>query len=106
MSEKKEDTINGKVVKLNYVYPDNLQSNFITSLIVQHEPNFFTLSFFEIFAPPILGESDEEKKAIINSINQVNAKCVSRIIVTPEKMKEIVKVMSDNLKSYEAKQTS
>lgn len=97
-----ESNKNGKLVRLNYIYPENLQTNFVSSLVVQHQPEHFTLSFFEVFPPPILGDTPEEKENLLKSIEQLNAKCVSRIIVTPGKMKEILAVMTENLKNYEA----
>lgn len=99
---QKEDPHHSKLVKLKYVYPENLQTSFVSSLVVQHQPEFFTLSFFEVFAPPILGETPEEKENLLKSIEELKAKCVSRVILTPEKMKEIVAVMTENLKNYEA----
>jgi hypothetical protein len=68
---------------------------------VQHEPDIFILSFFEVWPPVILGADEEEKQKELDKINRVESKCVARLVVTPQKMAEFVKVMSENLKNYE-----
>lgn len=90
-----------KKVRLQRTYPENLQSHFVASLIVQHQPEMFVLSFFEVWPPAVLGETDEEKQAILDSIESVEAKCVARLVVTPSKMREFLDVMNENLTNYE-----
>lgn len=89
-----------KKIKIERVFPDNLQSHFVTNLVVQHQPEYFVVSFFEAWPPVIIGETLEERQAAIDDLNSVKAKCVARLIVTPEKMHEFVKVLSDNLNTY------
>ncbi len=91
-----------KKIRIERIYPDNLSSNFVSNLVVQHEQESFILSFFEVWPPAIVGDTDEEKQAALDAIDHVNAKCVTRLIVTPQRMREFVKIMSDNLSSYEA----
>ena len=89
-----------KLLKIVWNYPEDLQSHFVSNLIVQHQPGAFVISFFEIWPPAILGDSEEEKKELLKAIDHVDAKCVSRLVVTPEKMKEFVAVMAENLSKY------
>jgi len=91
-----------KEVKIERRYPDNLQTHFVSNIVVQHQPDFFTISFFEVWLPPIIGNSTEEKKHILESFDHVEAKCVSRIVVTPEKMREFAKAINENLINYDA----
>jgi hypothetical protein len=90
-----------KEIRVERVYPEDLQSHFVSNLVVQHRPEFFILSFFEVWPPAILGETEEEKKQVLDNLDHVEAKCVSRIVLTPGKMQEFVEVMSENLEKWE-----
>lgn len=90
-----------KSIKLERVYPENLHSHFVSNIVVQHEPDSFILSFFEVWPPAIIGGDEEEKQKELEKINRVEAKCVARLVVTPKKMADFVKAMTENLKTYE-----
>lgn len=90
-----------KKIKLKHFYPDNLSTHFVSNVVVQHQKEFFTLSFFEVWVPPILGETVEEKMTEINEISHVDAKCVSRLVITPEKMREFLKILKENIDNYD-----
>lgn len=91
----------GKKIKIERTYPDDLKSYFVANVVVQHQPDNFILSFFEVWPPAILGETEEEKLKEFNTIDQVEAKCVARLVLTPSKMKEFLDTMADNWKNYE-----
>ena len=90
-----------KQIKLKRVYPENLQSHFAQNLVVQHEPGIFILSFFETWPPIVLGEGDEEQRRLLENINEVESKCIARIVLTPERMAAFTKAMEQNLFVYE-----
>ena len=89
-----------KKLKIRHIFPDNLDSNFVSNIVVQHQPDHFIVSFFEVFPPPILGDSEEDKRQQFNKMDHIEAQCVSRIIVTPDKMSEIITVLNDNYDNY------
>jgi non-ribosomal peptide synthetase component F len=95
------EEIVAKEIRIERVYPEDLQSHFVSNIVVQHQPGIFILSFFEVWPPAILGESDEEKKQVIDTIDHVEAKCVARLVLTPSKMREFLETMSENLHNYE-----
>ena len=98
---KTQNTSLSKKVKLNFVYPEQLESKFVNHLIVQNQPDCFTLSFFETILPTILGESEEERKTVFEKLNTINAKCVAGFIITPEKMPGFISVMQESLKNHQ-----
>lgn len=98
-----EESQAGKAVPLARKYPEDLESNFVSNIVVQHQPDFFILSFFEVWPPPILGETEEETQQALESIEEVEAKCVARLVVTPRRMQEFIQVMSDNWEKYKSK---
>jgi hypothetical protein len=95
-----EDVI-AKKVSLKRTYPEDLKSHFVSNIVVQHQPDVFILSFFEVWPPAILGETEEEKQQAIESIEYVEAECVARLVVTPQKMREFLDTISENLRNYE-----
>jgi hypothetical protein len=96
-----EEHLVGKKIRLDRIYPNDLQSHFVSSIVVQHQPDAFILSFFEVWPPAVLGKSEEEKRKILESLDSVEARCVARLVVTPSKMGEFVAVMTENLENYE-----
>lgn len=93
----------GKGVPLKRKYPEDLESNFVSNIVVQHQPDFFILSFFEVWPPPILGDTEEERQQALESIEEVEATCVARLVVTPGRMQQFIQVMSDNWEKYQSK---
>ena len=100
MDDKKKNMIIKKV-KVNYNYPEDLKSHFITNAVIQQQPEYFILSFFESWATPIIGDTIEERKAQLEKVDHLDANCVARFVVTPERMRDIAKAINDNLERYE-----
>jgi hypothetical protein len=103
MSETNDMTLDtAKKVRINHVFSEGMQSNFVSHLVAQHQIDHFVLSFFELWPPLILGDTDEEMRRALNAVDSVDARCVARIIVTPNKMREFIAVMADNLARYDS----
>jgi hypothetical protein len=102
--DKEEKRINklGITIPLKRIFPEDLKSYFVTNMTVQHQSDHFIIQFFEAFPPLILG-TEEEKKSIIESLDHVEAKCVSRIIVTPDKFRDFIETLSENYNNYQKK---
>lgn len=92
-----------KRLSINWVYPPDITTRFANNFVVQNDSEQFFLSFFDIWMPMIIGETDEEKQSHLNAMEKVDAKCVARIVMSPEKMRELVEVMILNLQNYEQK---
>lgn len=96
-----EERIVAKKVRIERTYPEDLQSHFVSNVVVQHQPDVFILSFFEVWPPTILGDTDKEKQKALEAVDRVEAKCVARLVLTPSKMREFVETMAENLQNYE-----
>lgn len=88
-----------KDIPIKRIFPDNLQSYFVSNLVVQHQEETFTIAFFEVWPPPILG-TEEEKQKQLENFKFVEAKCVARLVITPNKMKEFIDVLSGSYTTY------
>jgi hypothetical protein len=86
-------------VKIDWHVPDNIESKYATNMVIQNSPNEFTVSFFEIQPPIILGPPEAVLKAV-EGMDRVKAKCVARIIIAPDRMKEFINVLQTNLETY------
>ena len=69
---------------------------------MQHTENEFILSFFEAEVPILLGTPDENL-ARLQSIGSVKAHCVARIIVSPNRMTELLRILGENYSRYQAR---
>jgi hypothetical protein len=83
-------------VPIEWCISDNIISRYATNMVIQKAEHEYILSFFET-RPPILLGSPEEIKAQAQSIKSVKAECISRIIISEERMPEFVKVLQDNI---------
>jgi hypothetical protein len=63
---------------------------------VQSQADHFVISFFETFAPPIKGETDDEKRAMLDTIDSLDAMCIARIVVTPTVMERVIDALERN----------
>jgi hypothetical protein len=90
-----------KQLKLEWSYPPDLESHFVLNLVIQNQPEYFILSFFEAWAPPIIAETEEERRQQVEDLSTLEAKCVARLVVTPSKMQEFVQLMTQNLVDWQ-----
>jgi Protein of unknown function (DUF3467) len=88
-------------LKLEHVFPEDLKTYFVETATSQFLPDHFILSFFEVFPTTLVEGSMDEQAGILNAMQSIQAKCVSRIVVTPAKMREIVQIFTMNLEQYE-----
>ncbi|HSW56377.1 MAG TPA: DUF3467 domain-containing protein [Ignavibacteriaceae bacterium] len=92
----------GVSIKINYQVPEDIESHFSDSFVVQHQKDHFILTFYQILQQPILG-TEEERIEQLKNIKQLNAKCIARIIVTPQKIEDITRVLSENIEKFKKK---
>jgi hypothetical protein len=92
-----------KSILINRVYPPDIITRFANNFVVQHDAEQFYLSFFDVWMPMIIGETEEETRMQLDALEKIDAKCVARIVVSPEKLRELINLLENNLKNYEQK---
>lgn len=90
--------------RLEFVVPDSVSNRFSNFTVVHHESEVFTLSFYEIQTPQLLGSSQEERRKEAEELTSVPALCVARIVVTPTHFKKLLDAMQENYKKYQKTQ--
>ena len=78
----------------------DLPTLFATNLLVQRSADIFTISFFEI-RPPILLGTPEQNQATLSEVKQLVARCVARVVVTPERMKEFAGIFNTSYQAWQ-----
>jgi len=98
-----QTALSSKKIRVNRTFPQELESHFVSDIVVQNQPDHFIISFFEMWPPLVLGATEEEKQQIFEAIDSVESKCIARLVATPAKMREFVRAMAENLENYEHK---
>lgn len=101
MVEHEQDDL--VTLPIEWYVPTEVPGRYATNLVVQHTEHEFVISFFEAL-PPIAFGSPEETRAQLEKLGTVRLECVARVIVSPRRMTEFVKVLQHNLDNYLAKQ--
>lgn len=73
---------------------------FANVILAQHMNDEFIISFGQA-SPPVLMGSEEERREALANITAVPVKAVARIGVTPQRMREFLDAMWQNLERYE-----
>jgi hypothetical protein len=86
-------------IPIDWQFPEKLETKFANHLLVQFDQNEFYISFFEMIPPLLLG-TDEEQKKILGSLKSIPAKCVSRIVVSKERMPSFIKALQTHAEKH------
>jgi Protein of unknown function (DUF3467) len=97
MADQADD---GKVVPIIWEVPAGLPTHYSTNLIVQHSDEDFTITFWDV-RPPVLIGTREDKLRQVEELREIRPTALVRIILSPRKMREFTQVMQDNLKTFE-----
>ncbi len=81
-------------VPIERYFPDGIETHYSDDLVIQHSEQAFFFSFFEVERPITLAEDEAAR------LRKVRAKCVSRIVVTPEQMWSIVIAAIKNFRRF------
>lgn len=84
--------------------PEGLISRYANNIIVQHTPQEFIVSFFETQPPLMLGNSEETAKQL-KTMKSVRSLCVSRIIISPDRIGDFINALQTNYQNYLSKKS-
>ena len=91
MSEEMSET-DALAVPIEWQIPEDLTPRYATNFVIQNTGHEFVLSFFEVRPPIILG-NPEEKRAQLEKLGSVSAKCIAQIVLSPTRMAEFVRLL-------------
>ena len=81
------------LVPLEFVVPEGLVGNYATHFVVQATEKEIYVSFFAVQPPIILEEKAEPPKS-------VKTFCVSKVVIDPERMQDLINAMQTTLTKY------
>lgn len=87
-------------IPVNWTFPVDLVSGYATNMLVQSGESELYVSFFEV-PPPILFGPEDSK-----NLESVNAECIARIIISPDRMGNFIEVLQQQLKNFNQKKVS
>ncbi|HZO72784.1 MAG TPA: DUF3467 domain-containing protein [Ktedonobacteraceae bacterium] len=98
-AEQRQQPTDAVNVAIEWYIPDDIQSKYASNAYVQVGEYEFTLSFFETFLP-IFSGSPEENRAKIEQLGSIPAKCVARVVVSPELVPKLIQALQTGLDGY------
>lgn len=98
--EQEEDTIMHLPKAFKLVVSDTIRTEHATHLIVQQRGSEFTFFFFEEAVPILMG-SLEEQKAAYEALEHIEAKCVSKVVMSAENATLAENILMESLNRYQ-----
>ncbi len=86
-------------IPIDWQVPADLRSEYATNVLAQQGEHEFFLLFFQAQPPIILGELEEREKRL-DALTAVPAKCVAKVIVSPDRLEEMIKMLTGQLEIY------
>ena len=87
---------------IRYYGAEDVVGVFADQVIVSHLGGVFTMYFYQMQLPPLLGDelSAEAKARVIEELKQAPAKCVSRVVLTPTLMEQLYGAIGTNMERF------
>lgn len=92
------ETDNGeeRVIKLSFPVPDDVRTDYVNEVAIQTLHTEFILSFFEVRLP-VTTENGASKDNVPTSLE---ARCVSRVALSVERIPAMISALSGHLKTF------
>lgn len=98
MNEEQQE-IQSVSIPVEWDIPDNIQSRYVTNVLVQAGQNELVISFFEAQLPILTG-TPEENNEKLEQLKAIKALCVGRMIVAPDLVPSIINALQTGLDAY------
>ena len=102
--EHEEQSSQGIPLPIDLHVPDTIHNQYVNNVIVQPGQNEITLFFFETHIPPYVGSPETNREYLLKQ--SVRFECVSKLVVAPQLVPEIIKALQIGLENYNAGQAS
>jgi hypothetical protein len=104
IADQPKDEVIVKAKKpLQFIMTEAALNRFSNYAVIQHDAESFTLSFFDIQKPFVMGSQEEVTKAM-DALEAIPTVCVARVIMTPNTFRLLIAAMQSNLERYESAQ--
>ena len=102
MSEAEQEKYKAEMISvpIEWHIPENIQSRYVTNVIVQVGANEIFISFFESQIPILMG-TQEENSTALKRLGTVKAECIGRFVVAPDLMPDIINALQTGMDAYQ-----
>jgi len=98
MPARKVEALDKVSIPLEWRVPEDLQTHFVTNVVIAHSEGEFFVTFFEVVPPVILGDVDK-----LAALGSIPARAVARIAIAADRMEGVIDAMKRNLEVYRKK---
>ena len=102
--EQRDQASEGVLLPIDFHVPDTMQKQYVDNVIVQPGRHEITLFFFQTQIPPYTGPAEANREYLLKQ--SVRFECVSKLVVAPQLVPEIIKALQVGLDNYNAGQAS
>ncbi len=99
--EQEDQSSQGIMLPINLHVPDTIHNQYVDNLIVQPGKREIALFFFETHVPPFAGSAEVHREYLLQQ-GPVRFECVSKLIVAPELVPDIIKALQEGFDNYNA----
>lgn len=90
-----------KQVSVTWVGAEEIPLQFANAFLGMVQPGEIYLNIGSV-VPPVIQGTPEERKAQVNAIDYVLAKPIARLAFTPARLDEMIKILQETKRNYEA----
>ncbi len=103
MSEEEQEgqSLQGVTLPVAVHVSENIHNQYVHNVIVQPGQHEITLFFFETHIPPFVGSPEANREYLLQA-GPVRFECVSKLVVAPQLVPEIIKALQVGLDNYNA----
>src|SRR5947209_2019564 len=102
--EQEDQSSQGIPIPIALHVSDTIHNQYVHHVIVQPGQNEITLFFFETHIPPYVGSPEANREYLLKQ--SVRLECVSKLVVVPQLIPEIIKALQVGLDNYNAGKAS
>lgn len=103
--EQEGQSSQGVSLPIDLHVSDTIHNQYIHNVIVQPGQHEITLFFFEAHIPPLVGSPEENREYLLQK-GSIRFECVSKLVVAPQLVPEIIKALQVGLDNYNASRGS
>jgi len=105
MSEAEQEEKHEITLSVDWHIPESIQGQYTNNILVQAGQFEFNIFFFEM-QQPILSGSSEENKAKLEEMKSIQARCVSKVVLSPELIPGFINALQTELVKYQSQRSN
>ncbi len=105
MSEAEQEEKHEITLSVDWRIPENIQAQYANNILIQAGQFEFNVFFFEM-QQPILSGSPEENKAKLEAMGSIQARCVSKVVLSPELIPGLIDALQTEYVKYQSQKSN